>query len=122
MISLAQRPPGGRPGGGPEMMIEREKQALYSKVDDLSEDQKVLLDGIYDEFGITLKETFQAARESGSREGVREKMQALRKEKDELIKDVLNEEQFQKYLSIAQERRERRERFRQDKSTIDQDE
>lgn len=104
LTALAQRPP----GGGPEMMLEREKQALYSKVDDLSEDQKLLIDGIYEEFGVTLKETFQKARESGSREGMREKFMSLREEKDGLIKDVLNEDQFLIYQSIAQDRRERR--------------
>ena len=88
-------------------MIKREKQALYTKITDLSEDQKLLLDGIYDEFGVTLKETFEEIRNSGSREGMREKMMALRKEKDELVKDVLNEDQFVIYQEISTPHRRR---------------
>ncbi|MEP0985418.1 hypothetical protein [Ekhidna sp.] len=111
-ISTLAQPPGGgrggRPGGGPEEMIAREKQALYSKVKDLTDDQKLLLDGIYEEFSTTLKETFEELRQSNDREGRRKKMEALRKEKDELIADVLNEDQFEIYKSLSQTRREKR--------------
>ncbi|WP_462251844.1 hypothetical protein [Ekhidna sp.] len=107
MIAVCQPPGGGRRGGGPDEMIKREKQALYTKITDLSEDQKLLLDGIYDEFGVTLKETFEEIRNSGSREGMREKLMALRKEKDELVKDVLNEDQFAIYQEISTPRRRR---------------
>jgi len=101
ITSCAQPGGGGRPGGGPEEMVAREKQAVYEKITDLSEDQKLLIEGVYEEFTLTLKESFKEARESGSREGRREKMEALRKEKDELIADILNEEQFEIYKSIA---------------------
>tara|TARA_B100000508_G_C11445508_1_gene271143 strand:- start:483 stop:863 length:381 start_codon:yes stop_codon:yes gene_type:complete len=96
-----------RPGGGPETMIAREKQAVLEKITDLSEDQQLLLDGIYDEFAVSLKELFEN-RTPGSREGMREKFRALRTEKDDLIKDVLKEEQYTIYESIASQRRERR--------------
>lgn len=109
-ISICAQPPGGRPGGGPEEMIKREKQAVYSKITDLSDDQKLLLDGIYEEFGTTLEDTMKELRESNDREGRREKMEALRKEKDGLIADVLNEEQFEIYQTISSTRRERRGR------------
>ncbi len=112
-ISMLAQPPGGgrggRPGGGPEQMIEREKQTLYSKVEDLTDDQKLLLDGIYAEFAVTLQESMEEMRQSTDRESRREKMEALRKEKDELIADVLNEDQFKIYESISRTRRERRD-------------
>lgn len=108
-LTAFSQPPGGRRGGGPDEMIKREKQAVYTKITDLSEDQKLLLDGIYEEFGTTLKETFEEMRSSGSREGMREKMTALRKEKDELVKDVLNEEQFKIYQEVSAPRRGRRQ-------------
>lgn len=98
-----------RPGGGPEVMLEREKQNVLEKVENLTEDQKMLVSGIYDEFSVSLKEKFQEARESGSREGMREKMEALRAEKDELIKDVLNEDQFTTYQSLTARKRDRKE-------------
>lgn len=114
LLAAAQPPRGGRPGGrgpgNPEEFIAREKQALYTKITDLSEDQKILIEGIYDEFAVTLKETFEEFRESGNREGRREKMQALRAEKDELMADVLNPEQFETYKTLTSRRRGRRPR------------
>lgn len=99
---------GGRPGGGPEEMIAREKQTVFTKINDLSEDQKMLLEGIYEEFGVTLKETFEEMRGSDDREKRQETMQNLRAEKDLLIKDVLNEEQYTIYQEISTSRRERK--------------
>ncbi|GAB5524625.1 MAG: hypothetical protein Roseis2KO_24970 [Roseivirga sp.] len=107
---FAQGPPGGggRPGGGPEQMIEREKQSVYKKITDLSKDQKLLLDGIYTEFASTLEETMKELRQGDDREAGREKMEALRKEKDLLIADVLNEDQFKIYQTISKPKRERK--------------
>ncbi|MEM9052071.1 MAG: hypothetical protein AAGC47_08490 [Bacteroidota bacterium] len=108
---FSQGPPrGGRPGGSPEQMVEREKQNVLKKIDDLNDDQKLLLDGIYSEFATTIEETFQEARQSGDREAIRENMRALRMEKDTLISDVLNEEQYQIYLEISKTKRERGDR------------
>jgi len=102
LISFAKPLGGARPPvGGPEVMFEREKQAVYKDLDDLTDDQKQLIDGIYEEFGTTLKETFEASRQSEDREARREKMKTLREEKDLLIKDVLNKEQFQIYNEIT---------------------
>ncbi|MGB3778752.1 MAG: hypothetical protein WA960_10375 [Tunicatimonas sp.] len=103
----AQRPGGGPPGGGPEEMLGREKQALYKQVTDLSDDQKSLLDGIYEEFATTLKETFEESRGSDDREARREQMQTLRQEKDALIADVLSEEQYAIYEKLATRRNRR---------------
>jgi hypothetical protein len=98
-----------RPGGGPEVMLAREKQNVLENVENLTEDQKMLVSGIYDEFAVSLKEKFEEARESGSREGMREKMQLLKAEKDALIKDVLNEAQFMTYQRLTEGRRGKKE-------------
>lgn len=111
LSTLAQPPGGGRggrPGGNPEQMIEREKQTLYTKVEDLTADQKLLLDGIYEEFAVTFKEQMEEMRNTNDREGRRKKMETLRSEKDELIGDVLNDDQFKIYQTITQTRRSRR--------------
>ncbi|WKN42740.1 hypothetical protein [Tunicatimonas pelagia] len=106
---IAQRSGGGRPGGDPQEMISREKQALYEQITDLSDAQKELLDGIYEEFGVTLQETFQEPRQSGDREARREKMQALLEEKNELIADVLSEDQYAIYTELTTRRGRRKE-------------
>ncbi len=118
LSSMNAQPPGGRgPGGGTGEMMKREKQAVFEKIENLTEDQKLLMDGIYSEFSATLKETFQEARKSGNREGIREKMMALRKEKDKLISDVLNESQFEIYKSITSRQRQRQRQRRGNNSS-----
>ncbi len=106
--SIFGQPPGGPGGPGgrgagfdPNEMIAREKQNVLDHVTNLSEDQVVLLNGIYEEFGKTIKETFEEMRGSGDREAMRSKMQGLRKEKDALIMDVLSEDQFAQYKTIT---------------------
>ncbi len=113
---LAAQPPGGRrgPGFDPQEMVEREKEMVLKKVKDLSDDQVMLVEGIYDEFGVTLKETFDEVRKTRNFEQMREKMPALREEKDLLIKDVLNEVQFEEYMALMEKsRKQRRERMQQ---------
>jgi hypothetical protein len=61
---LAQ-PRGRGPGGfDVDEMIKREKQNVYTAISDLSLDQKLLLDGIYDEFTLSFKELRDEARET----------------------------------------------------------
>lgn len=91
----------------PDEMVQREKQNLYSKAENLSEDQKMIIDGIYDEFGQSMQEIFQEVRKSGNREEMRPKMEALNKEKDGLMFDILNEEQYAIYEELTKAQRER---------------
>lgn len=98
----------------PKEMALREKQNLYRKVADLSDDQKLLLDGIYDEFGTSIKEMFDEVRKTRKWETLRTKMGDLRKEKDDLISDVLNEDQYDIYFAMVEKDREaRRKRMEQ---------
>ena len=98
----------------PSEMVEREKEMVYSKVSDLSEDQTMLLDGIYEEFGVTLKETMDEIRKTRNFEMMREKMPALQEEKDLLVKDVLNETQYEEYMTLMEKnRKQRRDRMEQ---------
>ena len=116
--AFAQGPPpggGGRPGGGPDEMIKREKLIIYEKMSDLTADQKLLLDGIYKEFATTLQETMEAQRGPEGREAQREKMEALTKEKDLLIADVLNVEQYKIYEKLTKPKNERKKGDKPDK-------
>ena len=107
-------PGGGRPGGfDPDEMIKREKQNVFKAIADLSDDQKLLLDGIYDEFSQSFKEIRDEMRQTRNFQEMRPKMQALRTEKDGLIKDVLNEEQFAIYTDLMENRRRQMQEMRQ---------
>jgi hypothetical protein len=98
-------PRGGRGGFDPGEMVKREKQNVYNAIEDLSDDQKLLLDGIYDEYIISFNELRDEARQTRNFQEMRPKMMALREEKDGLIKDVLSEEQFKIYQGIMENRR-----------------
>ncbi|MEQ8337030.1 MAG: hypothetical protein RIA62_06775 [Cyclobacteriaceae bacterium] len=82
-------------------MVDREKEMVLSKVKDLSADQKLLLEGIYEEYGVTVGETIDEIRKSRDFSQFRTKMPALQKEKDLLVKDVLNAEQYVTYEEVV---------------------
>jgi hypothetical protein len=109
-------PPGGPPPGGggpggfdPDEMVKREKQNVYKEITDLSDDQKTLLDGIYEEFSVSFKEIRDEVMKTRDFQNMRPKMEALMKEKDDLIRDVLNEDQFAIYTGIVEDRRKQRQ-------------
>lgn len=107
-ISLLAQPgggPGGPGGFDPDEMIKREKQNVLKAVTDLTDDQKLLLDGIYDEFSLSFKELREEMMQTRDFQAMRPKMEALRKEKDDLMRDVLNDDQYNIYLGIVEERR-----------------
>ncbi len=86
-------------------ILQRQKETLYKKVENLSPLQKELINGILDEYGVTMMETFQEARSTGNFAGLREKMEGLGEERNLLIKDVLNDKQYAVYLAVVEEGR-----------------
>ena len=117
------RPPGGRRGFDPDEMIKREKQNVYKVVKDLSDDQKMLLDGIYDEYSLSFKELREEAMQTRDFQTMRPKMQALQSEKHDLVKDVLNEEQFVLYQGLMEkQQRQRRDAMQRNRNQRNQQE
>lgn len=111
--AIAQPMRGPGPGGfDPDEMIKREKQNVYKAITDLSDDQKLLLDGIYDEFSTSFKEIREEVMQTRDFQNMRPKMEALRAEKDALIQDVLNQNQYDIYLGLMQDRRRQMESMR----------
>ncbi len=110
-IPVLAQPMGGRGPGGfdPDEMIKREKQNVYKALSDLSDDQKMLMDGIYDEFSMSFKEIREEVMQTRDFQNMRPKMEALRAEKDALIQDVLNQSQYDIYLGLMQDRRRQME-------------
>ena len=97
-------------------MVLREKQNLYKELASLSEDQVILIDGIYDEFSQSLGEVMEEVRKTRDWQNMRPKMEALRLERNELIFDVLNEVQYAVYLELSESQRSQRENRRQGNS------
>ena len=105
---LAQGPPGGPGGFDPDEMIKREKQNIFKALPDLTEDQRLLMDGIFDEFALSFKEIREEMMQTRDFQAMRPKMEALRTERDGLVRDVLNDDQYNTYLTIIEERRKQR--------------
>ncbi len=91
------RPRGNRGGGGDQAA---RAEAMYAALN-LSEPQLVKVKAI----GQKYQDQMQALRQSGSREGMREKMQALRTAQNNELKGVMTTEQFTKYLKMMEEGR-----------------
>jgi len=101
----------GRGGFDPQAMAAREKNMLFKKIEDLSEDQKMLMGGIYQEDGDSFMEIREEVRKTRNWQEMRPKMMALREEKTLLMKDLLNPPQFEIYADLmTQQEKQFRER------------
>lgn len=102
--------PGGGMGPGnfdPQAFVNRQMDELKEALELTKDQEKKVREIISSGF-----ETMQKAREemrdgSGNFEGMREKMQKMREEQNEKIKEVLSDEQWTKYDEIQKEMRER---------------
>ena len=112
-LAIAQGPGGGqgRQGGSrfnPGEMAKMEKQMILDSIPSLSDDQKLILDQVFKDMETSSKKLMEEMRSSNNREGMREKFQAIRKSKDEALKDLFNEEQNARYEELKKNRRKNR--------------
>ena len=84
----------------PQKMIGKEKEKVM-KIEGLSEDQKEEIDQIYSEL---LGDVQVLMQNTSDRFGMRSQMMELRKVKDEKMKGLLNEDQFDSYQSMVKKR------------------
>ena len=113
---LAQGGPGmGRPFD-PARMAAAEKQLLLDSINGLNDDQKIIIEAIYEDYA----SSFSGARENmdpDNRSAMREKMMKIRDEKNEALKAVLTEDQFDRFSEILEKRRmQAQERRRQSRN------
>ena len=102
--------PGGmRPGNfNPEEMAKRQTEEL-KEVLGLNKEQEKQLYELTLENGKKMQKMREEIQSSdGGFEGMREQMKLMREEQNNKIKEVLSEEQFEKYQAWQEERRARR--------------
>ncbi len=97
---------GQRGERNPAEMAAREKTMLLDSINDLTADQKIVINEIYDQYAKDLEKTF--AENSGNREEMRASMQSLRKNHHVMLQEILTEEQWAKWQQITRNARERR--------------
>jgi Spy/CpxP family protein refolding chaperone len=89
----------------PEEMIKRQTEQMVKDLG-LNDSQKTKIEALNKKYGAKMGEVFQSA--GGDREKVREKMTAMRTEKDAELKTILTPEQFTKYQELEKKRMEER--------------
>jgi periplasmic protein CpxP/Spy len=108
-VVMAQPPQGGGFGGqlNPEEMVKRQTDEMVKDLGlDAKQTEKV--SAINKKYSDKMSQLFQSSQ--GNREGMREKMQELSKQKNDELKTVLTAEQFTKLQDLE---KQRMERFRQ---------
>ena len=89
----------------PKQMAEAEKQLLLDSISGLNNDQKLIIEEIYKDFGIALIRAREGA-DPDNREAMRETMMSIRKGKDEALQAILTTEQHLKFQIVLDKRRE----------------
>ena len=90
----------------PATMVQREKQAVFDSIPDLSDDQKAVIEEIYVAYQDDVSTLMQSA--NGDREKMRAGFMELRENKNTLLKEILTEEQWTVYDRMTSRRRGRR--------------
>ncbi len=99
-------------GFDPAEMVAREKENLYKTITDLSDDQIMLIDGVYEEYLQTFTELRDEIRKTRDWQSFRPKIMALQEEKDQLMFDILNQDQFKLYTDQMETNRKNRQNRR----------
>lgn len=109
----------GGGGGGPRRdvseLIASEKQIVLDSLTGVNDDQKLIIEEIYKDYGESMK-TLRANANPDNRESMRTDMTALRDGKNESLKAILTEEQYQQFDAIMKARREKMDQRRRNNS------
>jgi len=109
--------PGGGMGPGnfdPEAMIDRQISEMKETLDLSGKQEKQMRALMEENFENMSKMREEMQGNGGGFEGMREKMQKVREEQDQKVKEILSDEQWEKYQTMQEERRARRGQGRPD--------
>lgn len=95
-----------RPGWDPATMAEREKKVMLDSIQDLTDDQELVINEIYEQYKNDLEKAF--ADHGGNRDEMRSSMQAIRKNHQNMIKEILTTEQWETWEGLVKQMRQRR--------------
>ena len=95
-----------QPGMDPDAMVKKENELIFAEIEGLTDKQKEKVTKINEDFAASMKDLI--ANRSGDRQEMRDKMTALRQEKEKAMQNVFTGEQFEKYKTLMEEIREER--------------
>lgn len=95
----------GRGNFNPEELVDRQMTEMKETLDLSGKQEKQMRELMLENFDNMSK---MREKSGGDREAIREQMQQLREEQNNKIKEILTEEQWEKYEAFEAERRSRR--------------
>ena len=95
-----------QPGMDPDALVKKENELTFAEIEGLTDKQKEKVTKINEDFAASMKDLI--ANRSGDRQEMRDKMTALRQEKEKAMQNVFTGEQFEKYKTLMEEIREER--------------
>ena len=96
----------------PAESVAAEKQMVLDSIAGLSDEQKLIIGEIYKDYGKAITAA-RANADPNNREAMRNNMTAIRDEKNDTLKAILTDEQYQKYdamMKVIRENMVRRRR------------
>ncbi|MGB3463940.1 MAG: hypothetical protein WBA74_01665 [Cyclobacteriaceae bacterium] len=94
----------------PSSRVQMEKDTVLSRIPNLSEDQQMIVVSLYTDYEASLKEIMSGDR--SDREAFRAKMLAATQEKNTMMKEVLDDTQYEVFEAYLKEEREKRSQQR----------
>ena len=92
----------------PEAIVKKENELIFAGIEGLTDKQKEKITKINEDFAAAASDLID--NRTGNRQEMREKMQALRQEKEKSMQEVFTGMQFEKYKTLmADMRNERRD-------------
>ena len=110
-LAMAQGGPGMGRQFDPSRMVAAEKQLLLDSVNGLNDDQKIIIEAIYEDYLAAITKSRESM-DDMDRDTMRENMVKIRNEKDKALKEILTEAQNQRFVDILERRREQMRRRR----------
>ncbi|MEL6561105.1 MAG: hypothetical protein AAFQ94_23130 [Bacteroidota bacterium] len=94
----------------PSKRVQAEKDSVFSRIETLSEDQKLIIESLYADYESSVTKLMAGGRDNPQE--FRQNLQNISKEKNQMMKEVLDEDQWNIYNEMLEEWRERRQQRR----------
>lgn len=98
----------------PAKRIQVEKDSVFAKIEMLSDDQKLIIESLYADYESSITKLMAGGRDNPQE--FRQKLQNITQEKNQMMKEVLDEDQWKSYSELLDEWRKRRQQRRGDRN------
>lgn len=97
----------------PGQRAQMEKDTVFARITNLNEDQKLIIESLYADYESSITKLVAGGRENPQE--FRQNLQNINKEKNQMMKEVLDEDQWKIFNKMLEEERERRQNRREER-------